>query len=170
MNNGHITEVGSYTQLIDQNGAFAEFLRNYGIEKNDEEQGIVIKQLSYWRYNDVRFGTENSDWIRWISIKRYKLAQWCRCSVSIFYYRYIDAVKDSSQLIVAEKVQIGIVSYIIIIHEIWPVIVAEILSHWYLRQVIYILHVSAVSAVLFAFQWRVHYSISVASSLEQPRE
>ena len=37
MDNGSITEVGSYTELVDQDGAFAEFLRNY-TTKDDEER------------------------------------------------------------------------------------------------------------------------------------
>ena len=37
MNDGKITEVGSYTELIDNNGAFAEFLRTYtNVEENEE--------------------------------------------------------------------------------------------------------------------------------------
>ena len=38
MENGQITEVGSYTELINQNQAFAEFLRSYASnEANDED-------------------------------------------------------------------------------------------------------------------------------------
>ena len=37
MVDGKITEVGSYTELIDNNGAFAEFLRTYSnVEENEE--------------------------------------------------------------------------------------------------------------------------------------
>ena len=37
MVDGKITEVGSYTELIDNNGAFAEFLRTYSnLEENEE--------------------------------------------------------------------------------------------------------------------------------------
>ena len=37
MNDGKITEAGSYTELIDNNGAFAEFLRTYtNVEENEE--------------------------------------------------------------------------------------------------------------------------------------
>ena len=39
MDDGHITEAGSYTELIDQNGAFAEFLRNYGTTEGNDEEG-----------------------------------------------------------------------------------------------------------------------------------
>ena len=40
MDNGQISEVGSYTELIDRNGAFAEFLRNYGTSgENEDEEG-----------------------------------------------------------------------------------------------------------------------------------
>ena len=37
MVDGKITEMGSYTELIDNNGAFAEFLRTYSnVEENEE--------------------------------------------------------------------------------------------------------------------------------------
>ena len=39
MDNGAITEVGSYTELVEQDGAFAEFLRNYAT-RDDEEVKI----------------------------------------------------------------------------------------------------------------------------------
>lgn len=37
MRNGHIIEVGSYSQLIEHNGAFAEFLQNYGSTTSDND-------------------------------------------------------------------------------------------------------------------------------------
>ena len=37
MDNGSITEVGSYSELVDQDGAFAEFLRNYATRDDNEE-------------------------------------------------------------------------------------------------------------------------------------
>lgn len=42
MSNGRITEVGSYRQLIEQNGAFAEFLQNYSMlsDMNDNGQSF----------------------------------------------------------------------------------------------------------------------------------
>uniref|UniRef100_A0A1X7VVN1 ABC-type glutathione-S-conjugate transporter n=1 Tax=Amphimedon queenslandica TaxID=400682 RepID=A0A1X7VVN1_AMPQE len=40
MSNGRITEVGSYNELIDQDGTFAELLHNYGTnEGNEEDEG-----------------------------------------------------------------------------------------------------------------------------------
>ena len=37
MENGKISEVGAYAELIDNNGAFAEFVRTYAsMEGNDE--------------------------------------------------------------------------------------------------------------------------------------
>ena len=37
MENGKISEVGAYAELIDNNGAFAEFVRTYAsVESNDE--------------------------------------------------------------------------------------------------------------------------------------
>lgn len=35
---GSVTEMGSYQELLDQNGAFAEFLRNYSLEDIEEEE------------------------------------------------------------------------------------------------------------------------------------
>ena len=43
MSDGEITEVGSYDKLIQQNGAFAEFLRNYILDmetQSDNEDGM----------------------------------------------------------------------------------------------------------------------------------
>ena len=38
MVDGQITEVGSYTELIDNDGAFAQFLHTYkGADENDED-------------------------------------------------------------------------------------------------------------------------------------
>ena len=37
MVDGKITEVGSYAELVDQDGAFAEFLRNYASNEVNEE-------------------------------------------------------------------------------------------------------------------------------------
>ena len=42
MKDGSIREVGTYAELIDSNGAFAEFMRTYAsTEDNDEEKGVV---------------------------------------------------------------------------------------------------------------------------------
>ena len=38
MVDGKITETGTYTELIENNGAFAEFLRNYSNVENEEEE------------------------------------------------------------------------------------------------------------------------------------
>ncbi len=35
---GQISETGSYQQLLDQNGAFADFLRNYLTQEDDESE------------------------------------------------------------------------------------------------------------------------------------
>ena len=35
---GKVTEVGSYTTLVENNGAFAEFLRNYSNMDDKEEE------------------------------------------------------------------------------------------------------------------------------------
>ena len=46
MDNGTITEVGSYTELVEQDGAFAEFLRNYAT-RDDNEEGDPSKIYMY---------------------------------------------------------------------------------------------------------------------------
>ena len=38
MVNGAVSEIGSYQELLDQNGAFAEFLRNYSQDAEEQEQ------------------------------------------------------------------------------------------------------------------------------------
>lgn len=35
---GRVSEMGSYQELLKQNGAFAEFLRNYALEDIKEEE------------------------------------------------------------------------------------------------------------------------------------
>lgn len=35
---GRVSEMGSYQELLNQNGAFAEFLRNYSLEDIIEEE------------------------------------------------------------------------------------------------------------------------------------
>lgn len=35
---GRVSEMGSYQELLSQNGAFAEFLRNYALEDITEEE------------------------------------------------------------------------------------------------------------------------------------
>lgn len=37
MVDGNVSEMGSYQELLNQNGAFAEFLRNYALEDITEE-------------------------------------------------------------------------------------------------------------------------------------
>ena len=37
MDKGRITEVGSYSELIDMDGVFAEFLRNYATREENKE-------------------------------------------------------------------------------------------------------------------------------------
>ena len=37
MENGKIREAGHYSELVDNNGAFAELLRNYATTNNDDE-------------------------------------------------------------------------------------------------------------------------------------
>ena len=43
MSNGRITEVGSYNQLMEEDGAFAELLHNYGANEGNEEEDIPCK-------------------------------------------------------------------------------------------------------------------------------
>ncbi|XP_066442933.1 ATP-binding cassette sub-family C member 3 [Eleutherodactylus coqui] len=40
---GKISETGSYQELLDQNGAFAEFLRNYSFDDNVEEEELILQ-------------------------------------------------------------------------------------------------------------------------------
>ncbi|XP_019855858.1 PREDICTED: multidrug resistance-associated protein 1-like isoform X2 [Amphimedon queenslandica] len=44
MSNGRITEVGSYRQLIEQNGAFAEFLQNYSLPNDVNDNDIEMNE------------------------------------------------------------------------------------------------------------------------------
>ena len=39
MENGKISEIGAYAELIDNNGAFAEFVRTYASMEENEEVG-----------------------------------------------------------------------------------------------------------------------------------
>ena len=46
MADGQITEVGSYTELIDNDGDFAHFLQTYqNVEANEDENGIKTSAL-----------------------------------------------------------------------------------------------------------------------------
>uniref|UniRef100_A0A3P8Z0T1 ATP-binding cassette, sub-family C (CFTR/MRP), member 3 n=1 Tax=Esox lucius TaxID=8010 RepID=A0A3P8Z0T1_ESOLU len=45
---GRVSEMGSYQELLKQNGAFAEFLRNYSLEDIIEEDGATGKTLFYY--------------------------------------------------------------------------------------------------------------------------
>ena len=49
--NGRISEIGAYAELIDNNGAFAEFVRTYAsIEESDEEgEAGMCMILSYFK-------------------------------------------------------------------------------------------------------------------------
>lgn len=38
---GRVSEMGSYQELLNQNGAFAEFLRNYSLEDIIEEDVVT---------------------------------------------------------------------------------------------------------------------------------
>jgi ABC-type multidrug transport system fused ATPase/permease subunit len=44
MKEGCISEVGTYTELLDANGAFAEFLRTYLVSQNPEEEDEIITE------------------------------------------------------------------------------------------------------------------------------
>ena len=39
LENGVIREIGAYTELIDNNGAFAEFVRTYASMEDSDEEG-----------------------------------------------------------------------------------------------------------------------------------
>lgn len=40
MEDGKVTEVGSYTELMENNGAFAEFLRAYNSNESNEDDDL----------------------------------------------------------------------------------------------------------------------------------
>ena len=44
MVDGTITEVGSYSELVDNNAAFAEFLRNYASNEKREDEVVSRRQ------------------------------------------------------------------------------------------------------------------------------
>ena len=46
MSNGRITEVGSYNQLMEKDGAFAELLHNYGTNEGNEEKGKTLEDIA----------------------------------------------------------------------------------------------------------------------------
>lgn len=49
MVDGRVSEMGSYQELLQQNGAFAEFLRNYALEdivEEEEATGRVMRLRS----------------------------------------------------------------------------------------------------------------------------
>ena len=46
MSNGRITEVGSYNQLMDKDGAFAELLHNYGTNEGNEEKEKTFEDIA----------------------------------------------------------------------------------------------------------------------------
>lgn len=56
---GRVSEMGSYQELLKQNGAFAEFLRNYSLEdiiEEDEETGKdMLPDLLYYPKHKVNF-------------------------------------------------------------------------------------------------------------------
>ena len=43
--NGKISEIGAYAELIDNNGAFAEFVRTYASMEDSDEEGEPGKKL-----------------------------------------------------------------------------------------------------------------------------
>uniref|UniRef100_A0A8B9CRZ8 Multidrug resistance-associated protein 1 n=1 Tax=Anser brachyrhynchus TaxID=132585 RepID=A0A8B9CRZ8_9AVES len=51
MSDGEISEMGSYQELLKQDGAFAEFLRTYAnAEQSMENSGKLVKATVYWDY------------------------------------------------------------------------------------------------------------------------
>uniref|UniRef100_A0A3P9AIK8 ATP-binding cassette, sub-family C (CFTR/MRP), member 3 n=1 Tax=Esox lucius TaxID=8010 RepID=A0A3P9AIK8_ESOLU len=52
---GRVSEMGSYQELLKQNGAFAEFLRNYSLEDIIEEDGATGKTLFYYYQDSIPF-------------------------------------------------------------------------------------------------------------------
>ena len=44
LKNGQVSEVGTYQQLLDENGAFSEFLRTYLAEEKEEEDVEITEE------------------------------------------------------------------------------------------------------------------------------
>lgn len=52
---GKISEMGSYQELLKQNKAFAEFLRNYALDENTEEDELTSTVLLFLCQPDYRY-------------------------------------------------------------------------------------------------------------------
>lgn len=54
MKDGHISEMGTYSELLRKNGAFADFMRTYLNDDeeidDDDPEGTLIKKLTYMLY------------------------------------------------------------------------------------------------------------------------
>ena len=47
MENGKIREIGAYAELIDNNGAFAEFVRTYASMEDSDEEGEASTYIAF---------------------------------------------------------------------------------------------------------------------------
>ena len=50
MESGRISEIGAYTDLINKNGAFAEFVRTYTSLEDSDEDKEIGEYLSNYKY------------------------------------------------------------------------------------------------------------------------
>uniref|UniRef100_A0A6Q2X8M6 ATP-binding cassette, sub-family C (CFTR/MRP), member 3 n=1 Tax=Esox lucius TaxID=8010 RepID=A0A6Q2X8M6_ESOLU len=69
---GRVSEMGSYQELLKQNGAFAEFLRNYSLEDIIEEDGATGKTLFYYYQGHSRVSLSGLSHC-WLSHSKKKL-------------------------------------------------------------------------------------------------
>uniref|UniRef100_A0A3B5KTS4 ATP-binding cassette, sub-family C (CFTR/MRP), member 3 n=1 Tax=Xiphophorus couchianus TaxID=32473 RepID=A0A3B5KTS4_9TELE len=51
---GRVSEMGSYQELLNQNGAFAEFLRNYALEDIVEEDEATVRRQSQKKHQEAQ--------------------------------------------------------------------------------------------------------------------
>ena len=52
---GRVSEVGTYRQLLDQNGAFADFLRTYLTEEVEEETGEITAAGGHGAHKQIYY-------------------------------------------------------------------------------------------------------------------
>uniref|UniRef100_A0A8C3LZ34 Canalicular multispecific organic anion transporter 2 n=1 Tax=Chrysolophus pictus TaxID=9089 RepID=A0A8C3LZ34_CHRPC len=96
LTDGKISEMGSYQELLKQNKAFAEFLRNYALDENIEEDELtstVLKFLRHWqqRSSEASFEKPGCGVSLWCVILQVKLT---------VFWQYMKAVSPVLSLII----------------------------------------------------------------------